>query len=89
MEVLLDRNKILREILDTIKGKEKEYENVRSKYLANLYLGQLSGFETSFYIISSKGGVFDDDTTKTYEEFKKEHERIHQILVEKIATLSY
>ena len=89
MEVLLDRNKILIEILDTIKTKANEYGRVKSKHLANLYLGQLSGFETVFYIISSKGGTFDDDTTKTYEEFKIEHERLRQILVDKIATLSY
>lgn len=88
MAVLLDKDKILREILDTIKSKAKEYEKVKSKDLANIYLGELGGLETAFYIVASKA-TFTDETSKINEEFRKEHERLRQVLVEKIAILSY
>jgi len=44
--------KILKDILDTLNNKTKEYEKIKSKDLANIYLGELGGLETAFYIVS-------------------------------------
>lgn len=50
--------------------------------MANIYLGELHGFEIYFYIVAARGMV-SDKTIEISNEFRKELENARQILVKK------
>jgi transcriptional regulator of heat shock response len=80
--VTIEKEKIMGQMLNSLRERTKFYRDTTTKDLANIHLGELHGFEIYFNIVGARGTV-SDETIKTGSDFRKELEEIRQILSKK------
>lgn len=80
--VTIEKEYIMKSMLNSLRERTKFYRDTGSRDLANIHLGELHGFEIYFNIVGARGTV-SDETIKTSGDFRKELEEIHQILSKK------
>lgn len=80
--VTIEKEKIMNQMLDSIRERMEFYRDTTTKDLANIHLGELHGFEIYFNIVGATGTV-SNKTIKMNEDFRKELEYARQILVKK------
>lgn len=80
--VMIEKEKVMIEILDTLRRHMENCRGATTVDMANIYLGQLSGIEGCFYIVSVMGQTT-EEYIKISDVFKKELEDARQILSKK------
>jgi len=85
MVTTVDKDRIMESMLESLIVKVKYYEDVKTKDLANMYLGELEGMYNFFNDVAARGR-FVDETSKINKEFTELYEATRQMLVEKFAS---
>lgn len=80
--ITIEKEIIMEEMLQFLKVRMKFFADVTTKDLANIYLGELHGFEICFNIVGARG-IVNSETIKISTEFRKELENARQILIKK------
>ncbi len=80
--VTIEKEKIMSEMVDSLRERMKFFRETTTRDLANVYIGELHGFEIYFNIVGARGTV-SDETIKTSGDFRKELEDARQILSKK------
>jgi hypothetical protein len=82
----VDKEYIMRSMLETLRSNVKYYRDVKTRELANWYLGELNGFGIFFNEVAARG-TYVDETSKINSEFRDELETVKKFLVDKFASL--
>lgn len=75
---IINKEKLMIEIIDTLKQKTKDYPKHIDNDLVHLDMGELSSYEAIFNIVYSKGAIT-DGVMAINRLFKKELEDAHKI----------
>jgi len=85
MVTTVDKEYIMESMLESLVAKVKYYEEVKTKDLANMYLGELDGMYNFFNQVAARG-IFVDETSKINKEFTELYKATRQMLVDKFAS---
>lgn len=78
----IEKESVMKSMLESLQGRTRHYKDVKSRDTANIYMGELQGFELYFNIVAAKG-LYDEEISKINNKFKQELEDAGQILVKK------
>lgn len=78
----IEKESVMKSMLEILQGRMRHYGEVRSRDTANIYLGELHGYELFFNIVAARG-LYDAEIGKINDKFRQELDDASQILSKK------